>query len=213
MAKRKSRSGLAVPQIAGISRICISGFKSISQETAVEVRPLTVLAGPNSSGKSSQMQPLLLLKQTLEAQYDPGSLLIDGAHVKFTSTNQFLSRSMASKEPINTMTIKVDVGDESTKLSFSKGDDGPIEVKEMTRTGMVMAESGKPSLRNWKIRANDSSDDLRKTFQGLKAHHPFIEEKRAKFSVVRERCFLSATASIHFDQGGATGSYYYCVTK
>jgi len=38
------------------------------------------------------MQPLLLLKQTLEVTYDPGPLWINGPNVKFTSTEQFLSR-------------------------------------------------------------------------------------------------------------------------
>jgi hypothetical protein len=35
------------------------------------------------------LQPLLLLKQTLEAPYDPGPLLLDGPSVKFTSVRQF----------------------------------------------------------------------------------------------------------------------------
>ena len=35
------------------------------------------------------MQPLLLLKQTLEAQYDPGPLLLNGPNAKFTSISQF----------------------------------------------------------------------------------------------------------------------------
>ncbi len=37
------------------------------------------------------MQPLLMLKQTLEGPYDPGPLWIDGPNVKFTSADQFFS--------------------------------------------------------------------------------------------------------------------------
>ena len=47
-------------------------FQVDLDEQTIEIRPLTLLAGANSSGKSSMMQPLLLLKQTLEAPYDPG---------------------------------------------------------------------------------------------------------------------------------------------
>jgi predicted ATPase len=54
---------------------------------------LTILAGANSSGKSSIMQPLLLLKQTLEAPYDPGALKFDGPNVTFTSVEQILSQT------------------------------------------------------------------------------------------------------------------------
>src|SRR5262249_49783215 len=76
----------------GVTRITVGGFKSIRDEQRIEVRPLTILAGANSSGKSSIMQPLLLLKQTLEAPFDPGPLLLNGPNVKFTSIDQLLWR-------------------------------------------------------------------------------------------------------------------------
>src|SRR6266404_946129 len=75
-----------------IAEIKVAGFKSISDEQGIEIRPLTILAGANSSGKSSIMQPVLLLKQTLEASYDPGPLLLNGPNVKFTAAEQLLSR-------------------------------------------------------------------------------------------------------------------------
>ena len=74
---------------AGITEIRVSGFKSIDNES-IEIRPLTILAGANSSGKSSIMQPMLLMKQTLDATYDPGPFLLYGPHVKFTQFEQFL---------------------------------------------------------------------------------------------------------------------------
>ncbi len=75
-----------------IVQITVAGFKSISEEQSIEIRPLTILAGANSSGKSSIIQPLLLLKQTLELSYDAGPLQLNGPNVKFTSADQFLSR-------------------------------------------------------------------------------------------------------------------------
>src|SRR5262245_32205234 len=75
-----------------LSRITVAGFKSIVSECSIDIRPLTLLAGANSSGKSSMMQPVLLLKQTLEVGYDPGPLLLHGPNVKFTAAEQLLSR-------------------------------------------------------------------------------------------------------------------------
>jgi predicted ATPase len=75
----------------GITEISVQGFKSLSEESRIEIRPLTILAGANSSGKSSIMQPLLLMKQTLEAVYDPGGLLLNGANARFTQSDQILS--------------------------------------------------------------------------------------------------------------------------
>ena len=68
---------MSAEKISGITKIAVKGFKSIAEECEIDIHPLTILAGANSSGKSSIMQPLLMLKQTLEAPYDPGPLLID----------------------------------------------------------------------------------------------------------------------------------------
>ena len=76
---------------AVLSRITVAGFKSIGPERSIDIRPLTLLAGANSPGKSSIMQPLLLLKQTLEAGYDPGPLLLNGLKRGFTLADQLLA--------------------------------------------------------------------------------------------------------------------------
>ncbi len=89
MSKSNGASGGLAETPSAITSLSVSGFKSIVNEQTIEVRPLTLLAGANSSGKSSMMQPLLLLKQTLEAPYDPGPLLLNGPNVRFTSARQF----------------------------------------------------------------------------------------------------------------------------
>lgn len=89
MSKANGNSKRSPQSPPSISTISVAGFKSISDAQTIQIRPLTLLAGVNSSGKSSMIQPLLLLKQTLEAPFDPGSLLIDGPSAKFTSVTQF----------------------------------------------------------------------------------------------------------------------------
>jgi predicted ATPase len=71
-------------------RISVEGFKSINEKQTLELAPVTVLAGANSAGKSSMLQPLLLFKQTLESPFDPGTLLLSGQNVKFTTADQML---------------------------------------------------------------------------------------------------------------------------
>jgi AAA15 family ATPase/GTPase len=101
----------------GITKITVSGFKSLGEESSIEVRPLTILAGANSSGKSSIMQPLLLMKQTLEATYDPGPLLLDGPNVRFTEGEQLLFRF--GKEQNEKLIFQIGVnGRESLTNSF-----------------------------------------------------------------------------------------------
>jgi predicted ATPase len=76
---------------ASLTEIGVSGFKSFGDLTKIKLGFLSILAGSNSSGKSSMMQPLLLMKQTIEAAYDSGILLLDGPNVSFTSSEQFIS--------------------------------------------------------------------------------------------------------------------------
>lgn len=92
----------------GITAISVRGFKSLYDESRIEIRPLTILAGANSSGKSSIMQPLLLLKQRLETAYDPGPLLLDGPNVHFTSAEQILSR-VPGRPGVTRFTIEYEV--------------------------------------------------------------------------------------------------------
>src|SRR5215469_11562716 len=106
MSQRTLTSAADIP----ITSITVGGFKSISQEQSIEVKPLTILAGANSSGKSSIIQPLLLLKQTLEATYDPGPLLLNGPNVKFTSAEQLLSRTHNGK-PASSFHVGIAISD------------------------------------------------------------------------------------------------------
>ena len=119
----------------GITKIAVKGFKSIAEECEIDIRPLTILAGANSSGKSSIMQPLLMLKQTLEAPYDPGPLLIDGPNVQFTEAVQFLSTLTDGKKAdhfqIQIDILEVGLGLGSIQTIFRKGHNG-IEIVEMT---------------------------------------------------------------------------------
>ena len=122
--------------VRGITKIAVSGFKSLAGECAIDIRPLTILAGANSSGKSSIMQPLLLLKQTVEAPYDPGPLLIEGPNVQFTLAEQFLSK-LIGEERANRFQIRIETRDSgfscSVRTIFKKGTSG-IEIVEMTKT-------------------------------------------------------------------------------
>ena len=82
----------ARPPYMLIEQIQVKGYKSLIDAT-LHVRPLTLLAGTNSSGKSSIMQPLLLLKQTMEASYNPaGALVLSGAHVQAETARELVSK-------------------------------------------------------------------------------------------------------------------------
>ncbi len=118
-------------RVEGITKIVVSSFKSLAEKCKIDIRPLTIIAGANSSGKSSIMQPLLMLKQTLEAPYDPGPLLIDGPIVQFTLAEQFLSK-LSGKKGAERFQIQIETGESySVGTTFGKGQNG-VELIEMT---------------------------------------------------------------------------------
>ena len=131
--RRGSNSGLTVrmEKIEGITKIAVSGFKSIAEECEINIQPLTILAGANSSGKSSIMQPLLMLKQTLEAPYDPGPLLIDGPNVQFTSAAQFSSK-LISKKGEDCFHIQIEIDESQSVRTTFRTEQNGIELAEMT---------------------------------------------------------------------------------
>ncbi len=95
MAKKQVSAPAAAPTNRPpymlIEEIRVQGYKSLVDAT-LHVRPLTLLAGTNSSGKSSIMQPLLLIKQTMEAPYQPaGALVLNGAHVQAETAGELVS--------------------------------------------------------------------------------------------------------------------------
>ncbi|MCK9442362.1 MAG: AAA family ATPase [Methanothrix sp.] len=129
----------------GITRISVKGFKSLAEECSIEIRPLTILAGANSSGKSSIMQPLLMMKQTLEASYDPGALLIAGPNVLFTSTQQFLSKSNGKVS--DSLRIEFDL-DSSFSLTetFKREPKKFLDITEMTYIEGERATTLRPGM-------------------------------------------------------------------
>ena len=58
------------------SQYRLRNFKSFLDTSPIPLRPITLIYGPNSAGKSSIIQSLLLLKQTLEESDDPSAPLL-----------------------------------------------------------------------------------------------------------------------------------------
>ena len=67
-----------------IKTLQLHNFKAFQDTGRIHIQPLTVLAGPNSGGKSSILQSLLLLKQTLDAPPEV-DLSLDGEYLQFSS--------------------------------------------------------------------------------------------------------------------------------
>src|SRR2546421_8329497 len=61
-----------------LSRIEIENFKSIGERQFIDLKPITLLFGPNSIGKSTILQALHYLREILERQNIDPDLTISG---------------------------------------------------------------------------------------------------------------------------------------
>jgi len=68
-----------------IKALRVRNFKSLADTSKLAIRPLTFLVGPNSAGKTSIIQSLLLLRQTVESRDLKNPLSINGPYVQLGS--------------------------------------------------------------------------------------------------------------------------------
>ena len=180
-----------------ITEIAVQGFKSLYDEQRIAVRPLTILAGANSSGKSSIMQPLLMMKQTLDATYDPGPLKLGGPNVYFTSAEQFLS-SMGEGDASGKFTVEIIVaGGGKISITFSKQPDRGVELIEM----VAGSAGGKWELA---LRPGMSHKEVTSVASDFLEGH--YEEYDPVYSTERERCFVNII--IRHTEGPLPGSTF-----
>ena len=62
--------------------LSLKNFKGFETLEELEFKPITILCGVNSSGKSSILKSILLIKQTMESQQLDTKLLFNGKMVK-----------------------------------------------------------------------------------------------------------------------------------
>ena len=199
MAPRvRSRRGPKARPV-GIGAVSIRGYKSLYDRCELEIRPLTLLAGANSSGKSSALQPLLLLKQTLDASYDPGPLLLDGPNVQLTSPDQILCRR-AGKADERSFSVGLQLEEGPyLEISFACAAKDTVCIEQMVfRRGAdsVTLREGMPdeqirsALEQTLAYASSSSTWLNAFADWFGRSIDGKNQKRAQWTVRRARCFL-----------------------
>jgi predicted ATPase len=132
-----------------LNKISLSNFKSFQEMEDLEVRNLTVIVGRNSCGKSSLMQSLLLLKQTLNSQSST-PLCLEGKYLKYSNLKE-LSFGLP---PVNTAKIgyELSLNDKKQKIL------GKIKIsfKNVNKDGLYI-----PQLSEYKV--SFKSEDKERT--------------------------------------------------
>lgn len=115
-----------------LESIGVSNFRSFKKDTTIELKPITVFVGRNSSGKSSVLRTFPLFRQSIESN-TTGPILWYGRYVDFGDFEEVVSNNSA-KETIE-FKFNLSISDEKNrKLSryshrISSADNTKFEVK------------------------------------------------------------------------------------
>jgi predicted ATPase len=170
--------------------LSVEGYKSIASKQTLTFDGLTVLSGANSSGKSSFMQPFLILKQTIENHYDSGALELYGENAKLTDSSQVISKVPLHTKKSFSVEMKTDKMFCNAVYKYKRGYGLQVDsvkfANEETPKGLTLKLGMKSELIDNSVSEKD--------FAFLKK---FSKESKLtpKWKAVREKCFISAELS------------------
>ena len=129
----------------------LANFKAFGEKVRIPIRPLTLIFGANSSGKSSIFQALLLLKQTLEEAQSPKTLLL----FKGNSVDLGTYRDIVHQHDVD---LNFEVGVQFDQKNFKDADmEKEAYGEEWSRASRPMMRANGPgSLPNAREILNDA---------------------------------------------------------
>ncbi len=172
-----------------MTAIEVAGFKSAIDPVRVNFRDITILAGANSTGKSTIMQPLLLIKQTIEKPFAPGALAIDGPLARFTNAEQFFSRG-ASDGNVQKFSVMFESGAKKVRFVYEMSAGAEMDLVETSfkwgnkmhswRNGQILDTNDKSLVEELANQIGVPERDISKIL------------RRAELRVARDRAVLVA---------------------
>jgi len=175
--------------------LSVEGYKSIASKQTLKFDGLTVLSGANSSGKSSFMQPFLILKQTIENHYDSGSLELYGENAKLTDSSQVISKVPQRVKKSFSVEMKTDDNFCGVVYKYKRGYGLQVDsvrlINEKIPKGLTLKIGMRSELIEEKVPEQDFGF-LKKIYEN--------EQLTTKWRAVKGKCFISAELSFEGDK-------------
>ncbi|WP_311749082.1 AAA family ATPase [Proteus terrae] len=153
-----------------IQELTLKNFKSFKKLDSFKINDLTVIAGKNSCGKSSILQSLLLLKQTL-IKRNGGELELEGEYLTFSNLKE-ISFSIPSVNRAGIgyeFLVSNHLGKGRINLSFSNAKKLEHYLPMVREYKVEMhnedGKNKKINLLNYKVKKNDTPDFMSYLFE------------------------------------------------
>jgi len=101
-----------------IKRIGLTNFKCYREETAVSLAQVTLLTGANAKGKSTVLQAILMMRQSIEHDEDTNQLILNGNCVQLGAFNEIKNSYTPIQTPVKFTFIAAD-GDSEISLEYT----------------------------------------------------------------------------------------------
>jgi len=108
-----------------ITKWKVFNFKSVRKETELEFAPLTIFAGANSSGKSTFLQSILLVAQTLSHKVSSRSVVLNGALARLGQFDDLRSADSESDQILIGWTCRPTYDPQTTRTRPAARRSGP----------------------------------------------------------------------------------------
>lgn len=146
-------------------KLSLENFKGFSLEQVIELKPITLIYGANSSGKSSILQSLLLLKQTLEQSNDKSvTLLSKGKYVDLGNFNEFINKHDINKK----LKIKIDLPEINDRFMYRIANGGK---KINVAIEIIFTQNKILEIEQYNVYLNDENFiTLKKTLDNIKTY-------------------------------------------
>lgn len=105
-----------------ITQIKLQNFKCFNEETQIKFSRINILYGKNGRGKSTILQPLLLISQNIKRKDSITETALKGSFIDLGTYSDVVNRYISHPEAIK-LEIKSDI-DDTLKLSFGQSENG-----------------------------------------------------------------------------------------
>jgi hypothetical protein len=149
--------------LAPLAEIRLENFKSVTDST-VELRPLSVVVGRNSSGKSTLLQSVLALAQAVRNKSNSSQFPLNGEYVRLGTFGEVLSFQNSSDNPEIAIGFSVSADSRSPRFRSSRANREVDQRNLISWTGHLTApdesSNGFATLTAFEFGISTTSDSI-----------------------------------------------------
>ena len=117
-----------------INRWELRNFQSIQEVETIDLKPLTIFSGPNSSGKSAIIKSLLMVAQSLDSEAREVPLVLNGKYTALGDFDHILHHGSDPAEVELSFIIKCQKGDVEVWVKIKQDPDSLTSMRVVKQT-------------------------------------------------------------------------------